>query len=123
MLRYLKDHADEVYPLLEANGEQVRKGIQEAFQHEGVDAVVTGIGSLFQTHFPFQKGVTLDSPHSIQRLTDIEKREIEFRIRMLSKGVHLMHGGGALSIAHSNEDIEKIIKAAQEVAKEMAGSV
>jgi glutamate-1-semialdehyde 2,1-aminomutase len=122
MLGYLKDHADEVYPLLEANGEQVRKGIQEAFRHEGVNAVVTGIGSLLQTHFPFQKGVTLDSPHSIHRLTDIERREIEFRIRMLPKGVHLMHGGGALSITHSNEDIEKIIKAAQEVAKEMAES-
>jgi glutamate-1-semialdehyde aminotransferase len=33
-----------------------------------------------------------------------------------------MHGGGALSIAHSDEDIEKIIGAAREVAREMAGS-
>jgi glutamate-1-semialdehyde aminotransferase len=33
-----------------------------------------------------------------------------------------MHGGGSLSIAHSDEDIEKIIEAAREVAKEMAES-
>jgi glutamate-1-semialdehyde 2,1-aminomutase len=120
MLRYLKEHQQKVYPLLESKGEEVREGVQEAFDREGLDAVVTGIGSLFQTHFPYQKGETLDSPHTINRFTDIEKREIEFRIRMLTKGVHVMHGGGCLSIAHSDEDIEKIIKAVRRVAREMA---
>jgi glutamate-1-semialdehyde 2,1-aminomutase len=122
MLHYLKDHSDEVYPLLEAKGEKIRKGVQEAIHHEGLNAIVTGIGSLFQTHFPFQKGVILDSPHSIQKFTDIEKREVEFRIRMLTKGVYMMHGGGGLSIVHSDEDIEKIVNAAEEVAREMVES-
>jgi glutamate-1-semialdehyde 2,1-aminomutase len=121
MLQYLKDHSEEVYPLLEANGEKVRKGVQEALHREGLEAEVTGIGSLFQTHFPFQKGVTLNSPHLIHQFTDIEKREVEFRIRMLTKGVFVMHGGGGLSIAHSEGDIEKIIEAAGEVAREMKG--
>ena len=120
MLSYLKDHRQKVYPLLESKGKKVRKGMQEAFDREGVNAVVTGIGSLFQTHFPFQKGESLNSPHSIHRFTDIEKREIEFRVRMLTKGIHVMHGGGSLTLAHSDEDIEKIIKATREVAKEMA---
>jgi glutamate-1-semialdehyde 2,1-aminomutase len=119
MLRYLKDHRKEVYPLLESKGEKVRKGVQKVLDQEGLNAVVTGIGSLFQTHFPFEKGVTLDSPHSIHRLTDIDKKEIEFRVRMLTKGVHVMHGGGCLSLAHSDEDIEKIIKVARKVAREM----
>jgi glutamate-1-semialdehyde 2,1-aminomutase len=119
MLRFLKDHAEEAYPLLEARGKKVREGVQDSLRREGLDAIVTGIGSLFQTHFPFQKEVTLNSPHSIHYFTDIEKREVEFRIRMLTKGVHVMHGGGSLSTAHSDEDIEKIIKATGEVAKEM----
>jgi len=123
MLHYLKDHHKEIYPLLEKKGEKVRKGVQEALDQEGIDAVVTGIGSLFQTHFPFKKGETLNSPHSINRFTDIEKREIEFRIRMLTKGIHVMHGGGCLSIAHTDEDIEKIIRATRKVAQEMADSV
>jgi glutamate-1-semialdehyde aminotransferase len=38
---------------------------------------------------------------------------------MLTKGVHVMHGGGGLSIAHSDKDIEKIIETAREVAREM----
>jgi glutamate-1-semialdehyde 2,1-aminomutase len=120
MLNYLKDHAGEVYPLLEAKGKKVREGVQESFRREGMNGIVTGFSSLFQTHFPFQQGVTLDSPHKIQQFTDIEKREVEFRIRMLTKGVHVMHGGGALSITHSDDDIEKIIRATGEVAKEMA---
>lgn len=123
MLGYLRDHAEEVYPLIETRGEKVRKGIQEALRSEGLDATATGIGSLFQTHFPLQKGVTLNSPHSINQLTDVEKREVEFRIRMLTKGVHVMHGGGGLSIAHSDKDIEKIIAAAREVAKEMKANI
>ncbi len=122
MLRYLKDQAAEVYPLLEAKGEEVRKGVQESLRNEAIDAVVTGIGSLFQTHFPLQKGVILNSPHSIHRFTDLERRETEFRIRMLTKGVHVMHGGGGLSMAHSDEDIERIIQATGEVAREMAQS-
>lgn len=123
MLQYLKDDSEEVYPLLEAKGEKVREGVQNSLCSEGINAIVTGIGSLFQTHFPMGEGVTLDSPHSIHQFTDIEKREIEFRIGMLTKGIHVMHGGGGLSIAHSDEDIEKIIKAAKEVAKEMMKTV
>jgi len=123
MLGYLRDHAEEVYPLLEARGEKVRKGIQEALRSEGLDATATGIGSLFQTHFPLHKEVMLNSPHSINKFTDTEKREVEFRVRMLTKGVHVMHGGGGLSITHSEKDIEKIIEAAREVAKEMTNPV
>jgi glutamate-1-semialdehyde 2,1-aminomutase len=120
MLNYLKTHRTEVYRSLESKGKKVRKGMQESLDREGVNALVTGIGSLFQTHFPLQKGKTLNSPHAIHRFTDLEKREIEFRIRMLTKGIHVMHGGGCLTMAHSDQDIEKIIKATREVAKEMA---
>ena len=119
-LGYLKDHAEKVYPSLEAKGDKIRKGLAGAFKEEGVDAVVTGIGSLFQTHFPVKSGVTLDSPQAINQFSDVQKREIEFRIRMLTKGAHVMHGGGALSITHTEEDIRKIIDAARMVAREMA---
>jgi glutamate-1-semialdehyde 2,1-aminomutase len=122
MLSHLKDFEEEVYPFLETKGKEIRKSLQEVFDREGLNAVVTGIGSLFQIHFPFQGKARLDSPHSINQLTDTEKREGEFRIRMLNHGVHVMHGGGSLSMAHSDKDIERIIKAAREVAREMTQS-
>jgi glutamate-1-semialdehyde aminotransferase len=37
----------------------------------------------------------------------------------LTKGVHVIHGGGGLSLSHSDKDLEKIFKATREVAKEM----
>ena len=80
-------------PLSNSKGEKVREGVQAALRRNGVKATVTGMGSLFQTHFPHQEGVVLNSPQSINQSTDIEKREGEFRIRMLAKGVHMMHGG------------------------------
>lgn len=121
MVGYMKEHAEEIYPLLEAKGRKVRKGVQKAIDRAGIPVMVTGFGSLFQTHFLLQQGLKLDSPHSIHRLSDMERREIEFRIRMLTKGVHVMHGGGALSVAHTDEDLEKIITAAEAVAQEMEG--
>lgn len=122
MLRFLKDHSKEVYPSLETKGEKLRKGLQKAFAEESLKATVTGTGSLYQIHFPFNKDVLFNSPHAIHQFTDLEKREVEFRIRMLAKGVHVMHGGGSLSTAHSEEDIERIFQATKEVAKEMAQS-
>jgi glutamate-1-semialdehyde 2,1-aminomutase len=120
MLHHLKDQADEIYPVLEAKGKAVREGIQKALRHYGIKSIVTGIGSLFQTHFPYKDDAALDSPHTIYQLTDVDKRENEFRIRMLTKGVHVMHGGGAVSTAHSDRDIDRIIQAAGEVGREMS---
>ena len=119
MIHYLKDHAHEVYPLLEARGEKVRKGIQEAMRRNGIPCLVTGVGSLFQTHFPIKDKVKLNSPQALSEFTDTEKREVEFKVRMLTKGVHVVHGGGAVSLAHSDTDIQKTIEAAGEVAKDM----
>lgn len=119
MIHSLKDQAHEVYPLLEVKGEKVRKGVQEAVRRNGIPCLVTGVGSLFQTHFPKKDGVTLNSPQALNEFTDIEKREVEFKVRMLSKGIYVVHGGGSLSLAHSDADIQKIIEAAGEAAEDM----
>ena len=56
MLRYLKDRRKEVYPLLRIEKEKrFGRGVQKVLDQEGLNAVVTGIGSLFQTHFPLKK--------------------------------------------------------------------
>ena len=42
-------------------------------------------------------------------------------MRMRNKGVYTMDGGGAVSTAHTDEDLNRIIGTAEEVAKEMSG--
>ncbi len=66
MLRYLRDHSEKVYPLLESKGEKVREGVQGALRRHGVKATVTGIGSLFQTNFPRQRGGDFELPQCHQ---------------------------------------------------------
>jgi glutamate-1-semialdehyde aminotransferase len=39
---------------------------------------------------------------------------------MLNNGVHVVHGGGGLSIAHSDREIQRITEVAGSVAREMA---
>ena len=121
VVSYLKKNEKDIYPELADKGEKMRKGIKQAFDDANVDAIVTGFASLFQTHFPLKKDDRPRNPHEILLKTDINKREVEFKIRMLNHGVNLMHGGGAISTAHTDKDIEKVIEAAREVAVEMRG--
>lgn len=120
MLRHLEDHEKEIYPALEKKGQKVRSGIERAFDSRGIPARCLGVGSLFTTCFPPSKKIPLRDIEDVESKTDLIRREKEFRLRMLNKGVFLMNGGGALSMAHTEEDLNRIIRAAEEVAKEMS---
>ncbi len=120
MITYLRENADLIYPRLDRNGERIRREIEKVFNESGVLARCSGDGSLFGLNFPFKEGVKLRSPRDIEELTDLEKRNNELKLRMLNQGVHIWNGGGALSTAHSDEDIQTIIEAYHQVAKEMA---
>jgi glutamate-1-semialdehyde 2,1-aminomutase len=119
MLLYLEEHEKEIYPELEKKGRKVREGIEKAFQARGILARCLGVGSLFTTCFPASQDTPLRNIEDVETKTDLSKREKEFRLRMLNRGVYIMYGGGAVSMAHTEEDLNRIIRAAEEVAKEM----
>jgi glutamate-1-semialdehyde 2,1-aminomutase len=121
MLRHLEEHEKEIYPALDQKGEKVRSGIEKAFRSRGILARCMGIGSLFTTCFPISKDSPVWNIEDVETKTDIAKRDREFRLRMLNKGVYTMYGGGAVSMAHTDEDLNRIIQAAEEVANEMSG--
>jgi len=120
MLRYLEDHEREIYPALEKKGQKVREGIEKAFRSQGIPACCLGVGSLFTTCFPPSNDVPLHNIEDVETKTDLAKRDKEFRLRMLNGGVYTMYGGGALSMAHTEEDMNRIIRTAEGVAKEMS---
>lgn len=121
MLRFLGEHEKEVYPALEKKGKKVREGIEKAFQARGIPARCLGVGSLFTTCFPPSADTPVRNIEDVETKTDMAKREKEFRLRMLNKGVYTMYGGGAVSTAHTDEDLNRIIGTAEEVAQEMSG--
>ena len=118
-LKIYRERSEEIYPVLEARAAKLRKGIEEALQDCGVNAVVRGISSLFITLFPYEDGFEAKSSEDVFTKTDMFKNH-EFNFRMMNHGVYLVHGGGTLCTEHSDEDFERTIEAAVLVGKEMA---
>lgn len=123
MLNYLKDNENELYPRIDRLGQKLMIGAEEAFTKRGILAKCTGYGSLFMVNFPIAYGVEMDSPEKVHYEADMEKKEVELKIRMLEKGVHVVHGGGAISAAHTEADIDEIIMAYDRAANDMASEL
>lgn len=124
-LKYLVANADIIYPDIAAHGEQLRKGIEEAFRNEGIEARCTGYGnkcipgsSLFMVNFPLREA-TYRTPEELlnEEVSHVALRERVLKLALLQEGVHVVHGGGAVSLAHTGDHIEKTIAAYAEVAK------
>lgn len=120
MLRYLEEHEGEIYPALEEKGSYVRQGVEAAFRAEGIAARCFGVGSLFTTSFPLSDDAVVQNCEDVETKTNVRFRDTEFRLRMLNHGVYTIWGGGAISAAHSKEDLDHIVGAAAAVAREMA---
>jgi len=119
VVEYLKNHAQEVYPRINLLGQKLREGMAEAFNKNGMIAKTTGMGSLCGLYFPYEASTVVKSPNQMSQLTDLEKVDQEFRLRMINHGVFVMHGGGAVSFVHTEKDIDRVIAATVAVAGEM----
>lgn len=122
MVGHLEANAAAIYPALEKKGRRVREGMEKAMHAAGINAKCTGIGSLFTVCFP-KDDTALNNIEAVESSTDVKKRDQEFRIRMMNKGIYTVYGGGALSMAHTDEDIDRIINAAGETGREMAAKL
>ena len=118
-LKIYRDRRDDIYPVLERRAERLRKGMEEALRDCNIMAVAQGISSMFMVLFPYEDGYEPESCLDVFTKTDMFKN-IEFNFRMMNHGVYLVHGGGTLCTEHAEEDIDRTIEAAAEVAKEMA---
>ncbi len=117
VLDYL-DNNREIYEELNKKGEYIRNKLKIFIDKNKIKAIVTGIGSLYMVHFPY-KDIVVTSPQDIGANTDIFKRDYEFKVRMLNEGIYVMHGGGAISVSHTYEDLDKIIERTEKVLIEM----
>lgn len=122
VVEYLKEHAPEIYPRIGRLGQKLRKGMADALAKNGILAGTTGMESLCGVYLPFDSQAVIKSPTQWAQQTDVERIDNEFKVRMLNHGVYVMHGGGAVSAAHTEGDIDRIIAAAAEVGKEMKAS-
>ncbi len=105
-----------VYERINPLGEKTRRELDEIFQRYGVDAHVTGMGSVFAIHF------TKEKPRDAE--TANRTRDLELTKRYF---YHMLHNGMlflkperpvfAISYAHSEEELEKQVALTEEFIK------
>ena len=93
---------------------------EDAFASEGIEARTTGSGnavvrggSLFMVHFPVRPGHVFRRPEDSldERASRLALREETLKLALAVEGVHVVHGGGAISVAHEERHLEKTVGA------------
>ena len=109
---------DAAFARLDAIGEAVRSGIDEAFRRSGVPGGTVGLGSLLKIHFADRPVRDYRSAYLSEQETE---RQTAFHRAMLNRGV-LAAGYGlmALSTPMTDADVEAIIAAASGALAEVA---
>jgi len=125
-LTYLIGHTDTIYPRLSELGARVRRIARGAFTDAGIPALCTGGGNevvpespLSMLVFPRRNGLVLDSPDVIMNpdLVDVPLAGDILRLGLLLEDVHVCHGLGAVTTAHTDEDLARFDEACRTVAQ------
>jgi glutamate-1-semialdehyde 2,1-aminomutase len=131
LMNYLIDREDEIYPRLAHVGEMTRQTLKTAFIKEGIYARCTGHNdevladsSLFRVHFPYRDDVQIDCPDVAfdPSLCDVVLGRQVLDLALLLEDVHMIHGHGAVSIAHVEDDIDFLGQACRRVARRVKAS-
>ena len=114
-LRYLQEHAAEVYPQLEATAKAVAEGVAAEAARAGVALILNRVGSMW-TWF-FTAGPVTDYAQAARSDTDAFGR---FHRAMMEQGVWLppsQFEAAFLSTAHGEAEVATTISAAREAFK------
>jgi len=108
-LNHLKSKKS-VYSKINSLGEFARKEMRKAFDGR---VTVTGMGSLFMTHF--LKGGITEVTNAVQAAKCDSMMLAKYHFKMIANnGIFFLPGKlGAISNAHSKDDIKKMVLASQ----------
>ena len=132
MLQYLVDHEDEVYSYLARLGDQVRSRVESIFAEHGIIVRCTGYpndaipgSSLAMLHFPLRPDIEISSPNiaADPQCCMLEVREQLLKLALLLEDVYAVHGLGALSMAHTEDDLAQLYAACDRVAERLSEPV
>jgi len=99
---------------LNKTGDRIRQQLAEVFERKNVDVQVTGVSSLFQVHF------TKEEIKNVQDVFRADRKKLEYyHLYLITKGLFFLPTKvGALSGAHSKEDLEKLITETENYVRE-----
>jgi glutamate-1-semialdehyde 2,1-aminomutase len=114
-LKHLKLNKSSIYPKINKIGNRVREGLKRVFSDAKIDVDVTGVGSLFMTHF-LNKNIRKISSASDVGLSDGDLlKKYHFALIAKHNIFFLPQKMGAISSMHTLKDAELLIDATQQI--------
>jgi glutamate-1-semialdehyde 2,1-aminomutase len=116
-LQYLKRNKETIYPKINKIGLRIREGLERVFSDAHIDVDITGVGSLFMTHFLNQNirkiRSALDAGLSDKGLLR------KYHLALIAKHniFFLPKKMGAISSIHTMKDAELLIDATQQIVQ------
>lgn len=116
-LQYLKQNKAVIYPKVNKIGLRIREGLESVFSDAHIDVDITGVGSLFMTHFLNQDirkiSSALDAGLSDKGLLR------KYHLALIAKHniFFLPEKMGAISSVHTMKDAELLIDATQQIVQ------
>jgi glutamate-1-semialdehyde 2,1-aminomutase len=102
-LKILED--GELIARLNRRGDKLRGQLRDVFKRKGMDVQVTGLGSLWHTHFTKKP---VHDANAVARADD--KKLIQYHMHLIENGVFFLPGkNGSLCSEHSEADLEKLL--------------
>jgi len=105
LIRYLVAHEAEVYSSLAAKGKILTSALVRIFETHSLPVAITGLGSLFIIHFLDKLDRAPTNPREALEHCHYQFREKVLKVLLCNRGVYVMHGGGAVSLAHTDNDL------------------
>ncbi|WP_392435865.1 aspartate aminotransferase family protein [Chlorogloeopsis fritschii PCC 9212] len=111
VLKYLKTQGPTLQEQLNHRTSQFIQQLNSYFEEDGVPIKLANFGSIFND-------VPFGNPSNIDNLPASENMDLIY-YHLIHKGIFLRPGGGLLSTAHTDDDLNSIIQAVKESIQEL----
>lgn len=112
---YISKNRQTVYNKINKLGDIARNGLKRLFSDYGLKTEVTGLGSLFLTHFLSNKVNQITNANDVALSDNDMLTKYHFSL-MAKYGIFFLpHKMGAISIVHDVKDIQSLINATEKI--------
>lgn len=117
-LRYLMQNPT-AYDYIGRLGDNARARVDKEFADREIPTKSIGMGSLFQTHF--LRSEELKITNAVDKsINTLKEKQLEYHFRLLLQGIFFLpEHEGAISVVHSQKDIDRLVETSGMVAEEM----
>jgi glutamate-1-semialdehyde 2,1-aminomutase len=114
-LDYISKNRQTVYNKINKLGDIARNDLKKLFSDYGLKTEVTGLGSLFLTHFLSNKVNEITNANDVALSDNDTLTKYHFSL-MAKYGIFFLpHKMGAISIVHDVKDIQSLINATEKI--------